>query len=393
VGGADGGGADSVVDADEEGRATGGWGSPEFERRPRHGGQLRFGDCRTGGDQCGEEKRESHGSNHGGPPYASGLPLSRRLRAPCDRIGRPPSALVPFLFLIQRCVFSLTSEQLRRTLALVRETGEPVSVDALARKILALDAPIDPIIARRVVAAALGCAEQSLPEHLAARHVRPAEELGVTDVTLEQACFVVVDLETTGLSPTESSILEIGAVWVERLREGAEFQTLVRPPAPLSRAIADLTGIDDSMVADAPLPSAALGDFRTWLSRNEGAPFVAHNARFDAGFVRRGLESLELPRLRAPVLCTQQLGRRVVPELGRYNLDSLCAHFGISNSARHRALGDARATARLLIELLHRVRDGSEVRTVGDLLDFQKRPIRRKSRRRVGGRRRSNPAN
>jgi len=290
-------------------------------------------------------------------------------------------------------VFSLTSEQLRRTLALVRETGEPVSVDALARKILALDAPIDPIIARRVVAAALGCAEQSLPEHLAARHVRPAEELGVTDVTLEQACFVVVDLETTGLSPTESSILEIGAVWVERLREGAEFQTLIRPPAPLSRVIADLTGIDDSMVADAPLPSAALGDFRTWLGRNDGAPFVAHNARFDAGFVRRGLESLELPRLRAPVLCTQQLGRRIVPELGRYNLDSLCAHFGISNSARHRALGDARATARLLIELLHRVRDGSEVRTVGDLLDFQKRPIRRKSRRRVGGRRRSNPAN
>ena len=294
-----------------------------------------------------------------------------------------PSALVTFLFLVRRSVFSLTSEQLRRTLARVRETGEPVSVDALARKILALDAPVDPIIARRVVAAALGCAEQSLPEHLAARHVRPAEEIAVTDVTLEQACFVVVDLETTGLSPTESSILEIGAVCVERLRAGAEFQTLIRPPAPLSRAIADLTGIDDSMVADAPLPSAALGDFRTWLDRNEGAPFVAHNARFDAGFVRRGLESLELPRLRAPVLCTQQLGRRVVPELGRYNLDSLCAHFGIINSARHRALGDARATARLLIELLHRVRDGSEVRTVGDLLDFQKRPIRRKSRRRV----------
>jgi DNA polymerase-3 subunit epsilon len=237
----------------------------------------------------------------------------------------------------------------------------------------------------------LGCAEAALPERLAARHVRPADELSVTDVTLDRAEFVVVDLETTGVSPRESEILEIGAVRVAGLEPGGRFQTLVRPRRPLSRAIADLTGIDDAMVAEAPEPAAALGAFRSWLGRDATAPFVAHNARFDAGFVRRALAALDLPPLQRPVLCTQRLARRVVPDLGRFNLDTLCAHFGIANAARHRALGDARATAALLIELLQRARDEAGVATVGELLDLQSRRIRR-SRRRAGSRTRRGPA-
>lgn len=274
-------------------------------------------------------------------------------------------------------------DTLRRSLERLRRSRVSVGVDELARELLALDAPVDRALARRIVAAALGRAEASLPDRIDARHVRPAEEAAVADVPLAEAEFVVVDLETTGLSASRSSILEIGAVRLSRLRPDGQFQTLIRPPAPLSRAIADLTGIDDTMLAEAPAVRPAVGAFRRWLERAGPAPFVAHNARFDASFMKRALDDLGLPPLRVPVLCTQRLARRILPALGRYNLDRVCAHFGIRNPARHRALGDARATAALLIELLHlaQVREGLE--TVGDLLDFQDRPIR-KTRR--GGR-------
>jgi DNA polymerase-3 subunit epsilon len=279
-------------------------------------------------------------------------------------------------------VFTRTPDSLRRSLERVRQTGAPIGVEELARELLALDAPIDRSLARRIVATALGRAEASLPDRFDARHVRPAEEASVTDVRLPQAEFVVVDLETTGLSASRSAILEIGAVRVSRLRPAGRFQTLIRPPEPVSRAIADLTGIDDAMLADAPAARPALGAFCRWLERSGPAPFVAHNARFDAGFIEHALDDLALPPLRMPVLCTQRLARRILPRLARYNLDHVCAHFGIRNSARHRALGDARATAALFIELLHLARVEEGLETVGDLLDFQNRPMRRRGRKR-----------
>jgi DNA polymerase-3 subunit epsilon len=214
--------------------------------------------------------------------------------------------------------------------------------------------------------------------------VRPPEEFAVTDVPLAHASFVVVDLETTGLSPKAASILEIGAVHVKRLATAEAFETLVRPPAPLSRAIADLTGIDDALVADAPEPLDALGAFCRFFDRAGAVPFVAHNARFDAGFIARAFEAHGLAPLEAPVLCTQRLARRLLPEVGRYNLDSVCAHFRIPNRARHRALGDARATAALLVEMLQRAYEREGIATVGELLDFQMRPVARAHRRRSG---------
>jgi DNA polymerase-3 subunit epsilon len=156
---------------------------------------------------------------------------------------------------------------------------------------------------------------------------------------------------------------------------------LIRSPEPLSRAIADLTGIDDAMLADAPFQRHAVTGFRSWFERTGPAPFVAHNARFDAGFVASALEQLDLPLLRVPVFCTQRLARRLLPGLGRYNLDAVCAHFGIANAARHRALGDARATAALWIELLQLARAREGIETLGELLDLQGRPLRRRRRR------------
>jgi DNA polymerase-3 subunit epsilon len=254
----------------------------------------------------------------------------------------------------------------------------PVPVSEVAQQLLALDRPVAGPLARRIVGAALGHSPEGLPETLDAAHLRPAEETAIAEVPLPQAEFAVVDLETTGLSPQGDSVIEVGAVRVSRLQAAESFETLVRPPGPgpLSRTITDLTGIDDAMLAEAPPAHRALAEFRPH------APFVAHNAAFDLRFTRRAFEIHGLRPLGVPVLCTQKLSRRLLPRLGRYNLDHLCAHFGISNRARHRALGDAEVTARALIELLRGALDGGEIRTLGDLLDLQARPLRRRRARR-----------
>ncbi len=271
-----------------------------------------------------------------------------------------------------------SAEALLRSLARLRERGEAVGVGELAQLLLALESPVAPGVARRLVAAALGCALSALPDRIEARQLRPAEELEVAGLRLEDARFAVVDLETTGLALDRAQILEIGAVRVAGLRQADRFATLVRPRGKISRGITALTGIDAATLADAPPPSRALRRFRGWLQAGAPAPFVAHNAHFDARFVARALRDLGLAPYRAPVLCTRRLARRLLPGLGRYDLDHLCAHFGISNPARHRGPADAEATARALIELLEIARSRAGVTSVGELLDLQERPPARR---------------
>ena len=276
--------------------------------------------------------------------------------------------------------FTPLPANLRRLLRELRERGAPVALSALARELLAAEGPVAPPLARRIVATALGRAASELPDPLEVHDLRPASEVGAHAVGLEAARFHVVDLETTGVSAERSSILEIGAVRIAALACGEEFSTLVRPREPVPARIAELTGIGSFELQGAPPAAEALPAFRTWLDRAPEAPFVAHNASFDARFTARGLEGEGLPPLEVPVLCTRQLARRLLPGLGRYDLDHLCAHFRIPNAARHRALGDAQATARALVELLRIALESGAARTLGELLDLQERPPARRRR-------------
>lgn len=126
------------------------------------------------------------------------------------------------------------------------------------------------------------------------------DELGPT---LAETTFVVVDLETTGGSPATSAITEIGAVKVRGGVELGEFQTLVDPGSPIPAFISVLTGITDQMVADAPRIGQVLPAF---LEFARGAVVVAHNARFDVGFLRAACEEegLEWPDPRSSTRCT-----------------------------------------------------------------------------------------
>jgi DNA polymerase III epsilon subunit family exonuclease len=266
---------------------------------------------------------------------------------------------------------------MQRSLAELRARGESLSLGDLARELFALAGPVEASLARRLLAAALGRAEADLPEILRPRQLRPLPEQAVAGLHLARAEFSVVDLETTGFSAERCAILEIGAVRIRGLEIAEAFETLVRPAAAIPPRIAALTGIEAALVAGAPRAGPALRAFRRWLDRAPRAPLVAHNAAFDAPFVGRALERQGLARFAAPVLCTRRLARRILPRLGRYDLDSVCAHFGIANGARHRASGDARAAARVLLELLALARAGFGVETVGDLLDLQQqRPQR-----------------
>ncbi|HEX6828467.1 MAG TPA: exonuclease domain-containing protein, partial [Burkholderiales bacterium] len=149
---------------------------------------------------------------------------------------------------------------------------------------------------------------------------------------------VFLDLETTGASASHDRITEIGMLEVERGRLVGEWSTLVNPEAPIPPAIEALTGISNEMVRDAPTFADLAGEL---LERLEGRLLVAHNARFDYGFLRNEFRRLGI-RYQSPVLCTVKLSRRLYPAHHRHNLDSLIERHGIICSGRHRALGDAR---------------------------------------------------
>ncbi len=152
--------------------------------------------------------------------------------------------------------------------------------------------------------------------------------------------YAFVDLETTGCNPVYDRITEIAIVSV---RDGAvteRWQQLLDPGMSIPEAIQSLTGITNAMVAGQP----AFEDVADEVQRRlDGVTFVAHNARFDHGFLRNALKRCNLT-LRGPVLCTVKLSRRLFPQHARHNLDAIIARHGLTCAARHRALGDAEAT-------------------------------------------------
>lgn len=272
---------------------------------------------------------------------------------------------------------------LRRVLDRLDAADARLPVAELAQHLLSLTAPLDVAIARRLLAAALGCGAERLPDHVAVRELPRIVEGPRVARPLDTAEWIVVDLETTGLSPEQCTILEIGAVRIRGLRSVETFHTLVDPGTAIPPFITRLTGIDRTTVDGAPMLAAAIHAFRTWVGDDEGTAFVAHNASFDHRFVACAFERHGLTAWPGPILCTRRLARRILPDLGRYDLDTLSARFGIANRWRHRALGDAEATAQALLALLAIAQDAHAVLELGDLVQLQSARLARKSRARA----------
>jgi DNA polymerase III subunit epsilon len=190
----------------------------------------------------------------------------------------------------------------------------------------------------------------------------PASPAGVPLAELE---FVVVDLETTGWSPEDGAITEIGAVRVRGGMRRGEFSSLVNPGTPVPRSIEDLTGITDWMLAAAPRLGAVLPGL---LRFADGCVLVAHNAPFDLSFLAAACDDCGLTWPDFTVLDTVTLAKQLLEpdEVPDCKLGTLASFFGTRTPPAHRALADARATADVLGSLLVRLgRQG--VRTLGQL--------------------------
>jgi DNA polymerase-3 subunit alpha (Gram-positive type) len=174
--------------------------------------------------------------------------------------------------------------------------------------------------------------------------------------------FVVLDIETTGLSAENDRITEIGAVKIKEGKIADEFSAFVNPGIPIPEHITKLTGITDDMVKDAGNIAEVLPQFLDFAG---SAAIVAHNAMFDMGFIRLNARLISL-KVANPVLDTLQLCRQMFPDLGRYKLNLVAKHLGVSLDHHHRAVNDSRATAEIFIKCLDILR-GRNISTIDDI--------------------------
>ena len=163
---------------------------------------------------------------------------------------------------------------------------------------------------------------------------------------VDQVTFVSIDVETTGLDPYQDEIVEIGAVKVRGGEVVDEFDTLVNIERTIPFGARRVHGIGNEMLVGKPRIAQALGDF---LEFTAGGALVEHSHKaFDVIF----LEQAHGAALTAPYINTCSLSRRLFPFIRKHSLEECCRRMEVVNSQPHRALGDARATADLLICML-----------------------------------------
>jgi DNA polymerase III subunit epsilon len=256
-----------------------------------------------------------------------------------------------------------------RLVELVEEQRGPVLAEDAARRLFALRQA--PVALARLLLADVVETDARLAWNGDA--VSLAEPLGAA-LLLEDATYVVVDLETTGLRPGQSGICEIGAVRLRGFEVEAEFETLVDPGQPIAAGASAVTGLRNEHLRGAPRPAEAV---RSFLAFAGDAVLVAHNARFDLAFLDRETERLTGSRIGSPVVDTVRLARRLLAgRVAGFGLGQLAWFLGTEERPCHRALPDARATAELLLALIGLAQERG-ARTVADLAELAATRTRR----------------
>ena len=162
-------------------------------------------------------------------------------------------------------------------------------------------------------------------------------------------CYVLLDLETTGPTPTQDRITEIGLIRYENGIEVGRWNSLINPQVSISPFIQRLTGITQGMVDGAPVFSEIYHTLLGWL---EDAVLCAHNVRFDYGFLKKEFNRAGVP-FQKRLLCTVKLSRKLYPQYKEHNLDAIIERFDIACSNRHRAMGDTEMMAAFIHAAMH----------------------------------------
>ncbi len=162
----------------------------------------------------------------------------------------------------------------------------------------------------------------------------------------KKGTYVVFDIETTGLSPVNDEITEIGAVKIIDGQITETYSQLINPGRPIPQKIVQLTGITDEMVADKPSIDAVMPEF---LAFCENSVVVAHNASFDTGFIRQKSGMLNLS-FQNKVMDTLRLSRELFPGQAKHSLGVVAERLGVSLENHHRAVDDATATAEIFLK-------------------------------------------
>ena len=187
--------------------------------------------------------------------------------------------------------------------------------------------------------------------------------------SIDAATFVVVDVETTGMSPLSDRVTEIAMLKVRSGKLIDEFSTLINPLITIPAHITALTGIDNVTVADAPPAREVARSIADFLG---DSIFVAHNVGFDWGFVRQTLLRERAIDLHLRLLCTVKLARKLLPSLPSHSLGVVAQALDIDIRQRHRASGDAYATALALITFLTHLKNQRGLKTVEEVLAYQR---------------------
>ena len=178
------------------------------------------------------------------------------------------------------------------------------------------------------------------------------------DIDLNEATYVVFDVETTGLSAVYDSIIELAGVKMYKGNVIEEFQEFIDPGENLSAFTTQLTGITNEMVRGSKPEKQVLEEFKAFT---EDTILVAHNAKFDMGFINKGYTKHDLPVAKEPVIDTLELARFLYPQFKTFGLSALAKRFEVTLEQHHRAIYDAETTGRLLAIFLEELEETHEI--------------------------------
>ncbi len=174
-------------------------------------------------------------------------------------------------------------------------------------------------------------------------------------LTIDEAVFSIIDIETTGFNPENNDIIEIAAIKYQGNVVVDKYWQLVKPDTGLlPQHITQLTGITNAMVVDQPPIDEVLPEFVKFI---KNSVIVGHNVSFDLSFLNYNLKKINRQTIKNPFICTDGLARRIMPDIDSKSLSNLAYHFNIPFKKQHRAMYDAEVTLKVFLKMIEFLQD------------------------------------